>query len=69
LPFAHFQRRQGGVGAKILPDHAGLAFHFLNKLFSYLGLLNGWPALFSAVLPTLIFLSLALGMMWWQERR
>ena len=28
-----------------------------------------WPALVSAALPTLIFLSLALGMMWWQERR
>ena len=70
LPFAYFQRRQGGVGAKIFAGiMLGLAFHFLNKLFSHLGLLNDWPALFSAVLPTLIFLSVALGMMWWQERR
>ena len=70
LPFAYFQRRQGGVGGKIFAGiMLGLAFHFLNRLFSHLGLLNAWPALFSAVLPTLIFLSLALGMMWWQERR
>jgi lipopolysaccharide export system permease protein len=70
LPFAYFQRRQGGVGAKIVAGiMLGLAFHFLNKLFSYLGLLYDWPAVFSAVLPTLIVLSIALGMMWWQERR
>jgi lipopolysaccharide export system permease protein len=70
LPFAYFQRRQSGVGAKIFAGiMLGLAFHFLNKLFSYLGLLNDWPAVFSAVSPTLIFLSVALGMMWWQERR
>ncbi|OGA03773.1 MAG: LPS export ABC transporter permease LptG [Betaproteobacteria bacterium RIFCSPLOWO2_02_64_14] len=70
LPFAYFQRRQGGVGAKIFAGiMLGLAFHFLNKLFSHLGLLYDWPAVFSAVLPTLIVLSVALGMMWWQERR
>jgi lipopolysaccharide export system permease protein len=70
LPFAYFQRRQGGVGAKIFAGiMLGLGFHFLNKLFSHLGLLNDWPAVFSAVSPTLIFLCVALGMMWWQERR
>lgn len=70
LPFAHFQRRQGGVGAKIFAGiMLGLAFHFLNRLFSHLGFLNDWPAVLSAVMPTLIFLGVAVSMMWWQERR
>jgi lipopolysaccharide export system permease protein len=70
LPFAHFQGRQGGVGAKIFAGiMLGLAFHFLNRLFSHLGFLNDWPALLSAAMPTLIFLSIAMTMMWWQERR
>lgn len=70
LPFAHFQSRQAGVGAKIFAGiMLGLAFHFLNRLFSHLGLLNDWPAFASAFMPTVIFLSIAVGMMWWQERR
>ena len=70
LPFAYFQRRQGGVGAKIVAGiMLGLAFHFLNRLFGHLGLLNDWPAVVSAVVPTLMFLSVALGMIWLQERR
>jgi len=70
LPFAYFQRRQGGVGAKIFAGiMLGLAFHFLNRLFAHLGLLNEWPPLVSATAPTLIFLSIAVAMMWWQERR
>jgi lipopolysaccharide export system permease protein len=70
LPFASFQRRQGGVGAKIFAGiMLGLGFHFLNRLFGHLGLLNDWPAMVSALVPTLIFLSVAVGMIWWQERR
>jgi lipopolysaccharide export system permease protein len=70
LPFAHFQSRQAGVGAKIFAGiMLGMVFHFLNRLFSHLGLLNDWPPLGAAILPTVIFLSVAVGMMWWQERR
>lgn len=70
LPFAYFQRQQGGVGTKIFAGiMLGLTFHFLNRLFAHLGLLNDWPPLASATAPTLIFLSVAMGMMWWQERR
>lgn len=70
LPFAHFQGRQTGVGAKIFAGiMLGVAFHFLNRLSSHLGLLNDWPPLASALTPTVIFLSIAVGMMWWQERR
>jgi lipopolysaccharide export system permease protein len=70
LPFAYIQSRQTGVGAKIFAGiMLGLVFHFLNRLFSHLGLINDWPAFASAIAPTVIFFSVAVGMMWWQERR
>jgi lipopolysaccharide export system permease protein len=70
LPFAHIQSRQAGVGAKIFTGiMLGILFHFLNRLFSHLGLLNDWPPFATAILPTAVFLSAAIAMMWWQERR
>lgn len=70
LPFAYFQRRQGGIGAKIFAGiMLGLAFHFLGRLSSHLGLLNDWPPAASATAPTVIFFATALAMLWWQERR
>jgi len=70
LPFAYSQRRQGGVGAKLFAGiMLGLAFHFLNRLSAHLGLLNDWPPITSAILPTAVFLTIAIVMMWWQERR
>ena len=70
LPFAQVQGRQAGIGAKIFAGiMLGLAFHFLNRLFSHLGLLYDWPPFMAALLPTAIFLSVAVGMIWWQERR
>jgi lipopolysaccharide export system permease protein len=70
LPFAYFHKRQGGVGARIFTGiMLGLGFYTLNRLFGSLGLLYDWPAIASAVTPTLAFLGLALTMMWWQERR
>lgn len=70
LPFAYIQTRQAGVGAKIFAGiMLGLVFHVLGRLSSHLGLINNWPAFASAIVPTLIFFSLAVGMLWWQERR
>jgi lipopolysaccharide export system permease protein len=70
LPFAAFHKRQGGVGGRIVAGiMLGLGFYTMNRLFGSLGLLYDWPALVSAVTPTLLFLTLALAMMWWQERR
>jgi lipopolysaccharide export system permease protein len=70
LPFAHFQGRQAGVGAKIFAGiMLGIAFHFLNRLFSHLGLLNDWPPALAALAPMSLFLAGAGAMMWWQERR
>jgi lipopolysaccharide export system permease protein len=70
LPFAHFQGRQAGVGAKIFAGiMLGIGFYFLNRLFSHLGLLNDWPPAMSALMPMATFLLAAMGLMWWQERR
>ena len=70
LPFAYFQAREGGIGAKTFPGiMLGLGFHLANRLFGHLGLLNAWPPLFSAIFPTLAFLAAAVVMMWRVERR
>jgi len=70
LPFAHFQRRQGGIGFRIFAGTMlGLTFFLLGRLFSNLGLLNDWPPLFSAAFPLVVFVSVAASMLWWIERR
>ncbi|MFO1282519.1 MAG: LPS export ABC transporter permease LptG [Burkholderiales bacterium] len=70
LPFAHFQRRQGGVGFRIFAGTMlGLAFFLIGRLFSSLGVLNDWPPLLSATLPLMIFAGVAVGMLAWIERR
>jgi lipopolysaccharide export system permease protein len=70
LPFAYMLVRSGGVGAKLFAGiMLGVLFHFLNTLFSHLGVLQGWPPFASAVLPSAIFLLTAVGMMRWVEHR
>ena len=70
LPFAQFQRRQGGVGFRLFAGTMlGLSFFLLGRLFSYLGVLNNWPALLSALLPLGVFTMLAIAMLWKIERR
>jgi lipopolysaccharide export system permease protein len=41
----------------------------LNKLFGHLGLLNTWPPVLVAVMPSLLVLSVALAALYWIERR
>ena len=70
LPFANFQVREGGISSNIFAGiMLGLGFHLANRLFGHLGLLNAWPPLFSAVMPTLVFLATAVWMMWKAEQR
>ena len=70
LPFAYYQQRAGGVGGKVFAGiMLGIGFAMLGRLFTYLGLLRDWPPFWSAIVPTLMFLSLAVVMMWWGERR
>ena len=70
LPFAYLHVRFGGVGIKVFAGiMLGILFHFLNSLFSTLGVLQNWPPLASALLPSAAFLLMAVAMMWWVERR
>jgi len=70
LPFSYFQRRQGGVGFRIFAGTMlGLMFFLMGRIFSNLGVLNDWPALFSAAFPLAVFITLTGAMLWWLERR
>ena len=70
LPFAYIHTRSGSVGVKVFSGiMLGIFFHMLNSLFSHLGLLQNWSPLFSALLPSAVFLAAAALMMWWTERR
>ena len=70
LPFAYIHTRSGSVGVKVFSGiMLGIFFHMLNSLFSHLGLLQNWQPLFSAILPSAVFLTAAGLMMWWVERR
>ena len=70
LPFSYFQRRQGGVGFRVFAGTMlGLSFFLTGRLFSNLGVLNDWPALFSATFPLVVFIAMTVSMLWWLERR
>jgi len=70
LPFAMLQRREGGIGVKVVAGiMLGLTFHLLSRLFAHTGQLNDWPPVVAAVLPSLAFLAAAAGLLWWVERR
>ena len=45
-----------------------MSFQLLNNLFSHLGLLNTWPAWFTAALPSLLYLVLAIGALRWVDK-
>ncbi|MFA7664495.1 MAG: LPS export ABC transporter permease LptG [Burkholderiaceae bacterium] len=69
LPFAYLQARAGGTGYKVFAGiMLGIAFHFMNGLFSHLGLLNTWPPQLSVGLPSIVVFVLALGMLVWVDR-
>jgi lipopolysaccharide export system permease protein len=69
LPFAYLHTRSGGVSLKIFVGiMIGVSFLLLNALFSSLGMLTALPAFFTAAAPSLLFLLLAIGALWWVER-
>jgi lipopolysaccharide export system permease protein len=69
LPFAYLHFRSGAVSLKIFVGiMIGVGFQLLNNLFSHLGLINTWPPLMTAALPSMLFLILAIGALSWMER-
>jgi lipopolysaccharide export system permease protein len=70
LPFAYLHFRAGGVSLKIfIGIMIGVSFQLLNRLFSHIGMLNTWPALSTALLPSLLFLLVAISALFWVQRR
>lgn len=70
MPFAYLNVRSGGVSIRIFAGvMIGIGFYGLNNLFSYLGLLNTWPPIAVAVLPSGVMLLIAAAALWWVERR
>ncbi len=60
LPFAYLRVRDGGISLRIFSGiMIGMVFYLLNSLFSHLGLINTWPALMTALFPSLLFLLFA----------
>jgi lipopolysaccharide export system permease protein len=69
LPFAYLQSRAGGIGYKVFAGiMVGVAFHFLNGLFSHLGLLNTWPPLLAVSIPSIAAFVVAIGLLRWVDR-
>jgi len=70
LPFAFIQQRAGGASTKIFVGiMLGVVYQIMNRVFVHLGLLNDWSALFSAIMPTILFLLAGLTMLYSVERR
>lgn len=64
LPFGYLQVRAGSIGYKVFAGiMLGVIFHFMNGLFSHLGLLNTWPAWLSVSIPSMVALAVALAML------
>ena len=69
LPFAYLQVRSGGLSIKVFSGiMIGMGFHLMNNLFSHLGLLNTWPPMVTAAVPSLLFLLAAIVALRWVER-
>ena len=69
LPFAYLQVRSGGLSLKIfIGIMIGVSFQLINSLFSHIGLLNTWPPIATAAMPSALFLLGAIMALWWVER-
>ncbi len=70
LPFGFIQQRATGASTKIFVGiMLGVLYQILNRVFVHLGLLNDWSPLFSAIMPTILFLIAGLAMLYYVERR
>ena len=69
LPFAYLHARGGSIGIKIFGGiMLGMSFQLVNSLFGHIGQLNDWSAPLTALLPTLLYLSLAVIALYWVGR-
>ena len=70
LPFGFIQQRATGASTKIfIGIMLGVLYQILNRTFIHLGVLNDWAPLFSATMPTILFLLAGLTMLYNVDRR
>ncbi len=70
MPFAYLNARSGGVSIKIFAGlMIGISFYALNNIFSFLGVLNTWPPMVVAIVPSAVMLLCAAVALWLLERR
>ena len=70
LPFGFLQQRAGGISAKLFTGILlGVLYQIMNRIFIHIGVLNDWPPLLSAILPTVLFLIAGISMLFVVERR
>jgi lipopolysaccharide export system permease protein len=70
LPFGFLQQRSSGTSSKIfLGILLGVIYQIMNRVFVHLGVLNDWPPLMSAVIPTVLFLLAGISLIVLIERR
>lgn len=68
VPFGFFQERSGGKNVKIFIGILfGIFYQIMNSSFRYIGLLNDWQPLSCAIIPTLIFFSIGMVMIYKSE--
>lgn len=69
LPFGFLQQRSSSASSKIfIGILLGVVYQIMNRVFIHLGVLNDWPPLMSATLPTIFFLLAGLTMIYIVER-
>lgn len=70
LPFGFIQQRSSGTSAKLfIGVLLGIVYQIMNRIFIHVGVLNDWPPLISAIIPTILFLLAGLSMLFVVERR
>ncbi|MFW5432480.1 MAG: LPS export ABC transporter permease LptG [Methylophilaceae bacterium] len=70
LPFGFLQQRSSSNSTKIFVGILlGVVYQIMNRVFIHLGVLNDWPPLMSAIIPTILFLLAGLSLVFIIERR
>lgn len=70
LPFGFLQQRATGTSTKIFTGVLiGIVYQIMNRVFIHLGVLNNWPPVMSAIIPTVLFLLIGLTLIYIIERR
>ena len=69
VPFGFLQERSGGKYLKMfLGIIIGISYQILNTMMRHIGLLNDWQPFISSLVPTIIFLSIGLYLIFKIER-